>query len=142
MKIDLVALRDHFYAGRRIKAEQKYSTSYRHGAALLVKLGHARYATAAPDAPQPEHRYSGPVIPLAAASVEEQPERAAQGEPDAEIPGDDAGAPLPETEAQSTTEPAAQAEASEAAEDPAADISPRTGKPRRQYRRRDMSAEG
>lgn len=90
MKILLVALRDHSYGGRRIKAGQQYATHYRHGADVLVKLGHAALA------PEPD-----PLPPAVAAALEPEPTY-----------------------------------------DYTAELSPITGKPKRQYRRRDMTAEG
>ena len=129
-KIPLTALKPFVYAGRRLKAGQDFEASGQTDARVLIAVGHADFAPALAAEPAAEPpRTADTTAPLIA-----QPEPASQaGEASAQV--EDQPAQQVDIPADAAPEQSAAPEPDQApAEQPAAK--------RRQYRRRDMTAEG
>lgn len=141
MTIPMIALKPLKYAGARVAKGGKFEVRGQSDARLLAAIGHAKQA--APDA-----RVPAPTKPLPAASLKKTVVASvAEVVAEAIVPPES----LPVVDDVAEIESAAAddagdtpVEAGEPSEQPAdaADLSPRTSKPKRQYRRRDMTSEG
>lgn len=122
--IPMIALKPCVYAGRRMAAGTTFEARGSGDARTLHAVGLANYA--------PAHQVAAVLAPTpAVASKAAAPDHAIEPAVPAEVP-----APDRDEHAQQTLN-------TDHAVDPDADdISPRTGKPTRTYRRRDMTAEG
>lgn len=152
-KISLLALQSQVYAGRRLAAGVEFEARGATDARLLIAIGRADFAPA-------RVGDSAPVVaptrePVAAPDPLPEPEALVEIKaPAVEAPADPdpiAVQPVETTAAEVEQQPEPGAEPGEPAEEQApqaeeqpadADLSPRTGKPKRAYRRRDMQAEG
>lgn len=115
-KIPLIARRSFLYAGRRLAAGVEFGARTQSDARLLLAIGHADFAPQGPAEPEQPQPWSLPPAepPAPVAAVVEAP------------PVEEAPADVPP--------------ASEPVSEPATEAQP--VKPRRQYRRRDLTAEG
>lgn len=113
-KIPLIARRSFLYAGRRLAAGVEFGARTQSDARLLLAIGHADFAPQGPAEPEQPQPWSLPPAepPAPVAAVVEAPVDEAPAEAPAEVPASESAA-----EAQPV-------------------------KPRRQYRRRDLTAEG
>lgn len=125
-KIPLIAQRSFLYAGRRLAAGVEFGARTQSDARLLIAIGHADFAPQGPVEPEQPQPWSMPQAETPAP----QPAAVVEEPPPVEVPEAPAVDEAPPSEP-----PAAEA-------DVQPDISPRTGKPRRSYRRRDLTAEG
>lgn len=131
MKIEMVALKPFTYGGKRLKPGQRFEVKGQSDARLLRALDRAA-------------DFSPPVFiaPLAVKPrrVEVRPaviETAPAVEPAVSL---EVEAPEAEPRAEEAPEPKEKPAPVEPEAEP--DVSLRTGKPKRQYRRRDMTSEG
>jgi hypothetical protein len=126
MTIRMISTRTHLYAGRRLRAGEQFDARGKRDMRLLEALGRARrvHADVIPVA-RPEPLIVAEPVAVVAEPVMTEPE-------DAELTdaGDAAEGATEDAPEQAGTEP-----------EPETEISPRTGRPKRQYRRRDMTAE-
>jgi outer membrane biosynthesis protein TonB len=132
-KIALVSLQRHVYAGRRFKPGDEFEARGQSDARLLIALKRADFAPAMQEPePQPAAATVAAVeLPIAApVAIEPAPP------PDAAT-----DAPSAET-AEPTPTPADDQPAEQPTQAPAETAPAEPVKPRRTYRRRDMTAEG
>lgn len=134
-KVPLIAKRSLLYAGRRVASGAEFEARTGQDARLLIAIGHADFAPAGASAEE----VATLMAAVPAAFVEEPPPQVAGSwehpAPNASPPFD----PSPAVEVvaeQPAAEPAAEAPPPA----PAEDVPP--VKPRRTYRRRDLTAEG
>lgn len=147
MTITMIALKPLKYAGARVAKGGKFEVRGQSDARLLAAVGHAERAV-------PVAHVPAPVKPLPAASLKKTaiaavaevvaeaivlPESQPAADDVAEARHDEQVEAAAADDAGDT--PAEAEEPSEQLAD-AADLSPRIGKPKRQYRRRDMTGEG
>lgn len=136
-KIPLIARRSFVYAGRRLQTGAEFGARTQSDARLLIAIGHAEFAPEDAEDDQAADVQIVAVVetpaPAPAAAVVETAAEAA-----AEVPADPPAQPPAE---EPSAEPVAETAPAAAPAD-GEDVSPRTGKPRRQYRRRDLTAEG
>jgi len=119
-KIQLIAKRPFLYAGKRLASGAEFNARTHSDARLLIAIGHADFAPQGPVEPEEPQPWS----------VAQQPPETVAIEVTAQ-PVDEAPAEVLPVE-----EPASDAASTAPAEE--APIA----KPRRQYRRRDLTAEG
>ncbi len=131
-RIPLIARRSFLYAGRRLERGAEFGARTQSDARLLIAIGHAEFAPQVDAEADPEALQVVVIAPAPAAAVVET-----SAETAAEVPADPPAQPPAEAP---SAEPVA--ETSPAAAPADGEESPRTGKPRRQYRRRDLTAEG
>lgn len=124
-KVPLIAKRSLLYAGRRVASGAEFEARTGQDARLLIAIGHADFAPAGEPDSIP---FRADNVGTPAAFVEEPPQVAA--------PAPAEEAPVVEAAAEAVSEPAAEAPPPA----PAEDVPP--VKPRRTYRRRDLTAEG
>lgn len=123
--VPMIAKRPLLYAGRRVASGAEFEARTGQDARLLIAIGHADFAPAGASAEEVETLMAA----VPAAFVEEPPPQVAAPAPAEE-------APVFEAPAEPVSEPAAEVTPPAPADDvPAV-------KPRRTYRRRDLSAEG
>lgn len=123
--VPMIAKRPLLYAGRRVASGAEFEARTGQDARLLIAIGRADFAPAG--APAEEVETLMAAVP--AAFVEEPPQQVA-----APTPAEDA--PVVEAAAEAVSEPAAEVPPPA----PSDDVPP--VKPRRTYRRRDLTAEG
>lgn len=133
-KIALVSLQRHVYAGRRLKPGDEFEARGQSDARLLIALKRADFAPAVPE-PEPELAAAPAAVvelPIAApVAIEPAP---APEVVTTDAPSADAAEPAPTPVDEQPAEQPPQAPAESAPAEPV--------KPRRQYKRRDMTAEG
>lgn len=128
--VPMIAKRPLLYAGRRVASGAEFEARTGQDARLLIAIGRADFAPAG--APAEEVETLMAAVP--AAFVEEPPQQVAAPTPAEDAPAVEVAAEQPAAEP--AAEPAAQVPPPAPAEDvPAV-------KPRRTYRRRDLTAEG
>lgn len=147
MTITMIALKPLKYAGARVAKGGKFEVRGQSDARLLAAIGHAKRAVPVAHVPVPAK-------PLPAASLKKTVVASvAEVIAEAIVPPESmpAAGDVVEANHEEQVEAAAAddagdapAESAEPSEQPAdaADLSPRTGKPKRHYRRRDMTGEG
>lgn len=149
MKIEMVALKPFPYGGKRLKPGQRFEVKGQSDARLLRALDRAADFSppgfvAPPAKPRKMsaeeiNRDVAPslVVQSAPKSIAETIEMVPQAM--LERLGGYVGSNV---EADSSEADVTPTDAAPASDEASADVSPRTGKPKRQYRRRDMTSEG
>jgi hypothetical protein len=137
MKVPMIALKALVYAGRRVAAGAEFVARGASDARVLIAIGKADFAPAAPG----EESSAAPVAPPVdvARTADVEPVAATVVAPPIETPS----VPSADDAVEAVEQPAAAPSAVETtAADSAEEPAPIVAKPKREYRRRDMRAEG